>query len=121
MLSTFENGLTYAKPDYRIQYLMDNSEVYKGLIDAEWIYTNVIKNSSKVAYYAQYRQSIGDTIENVLWIEKDNLYSYYRDDAGNLGTTILTNFYADATAQLFPIWEELLSPTSQRALDLYNT
>src|SRR5438309_8811545 len=27
------NGLTWAKPDYQIQYLMDNCEVYRGLRD----------------------------------------------------------------------------------------
>ena len=30
------DGLTYAKADYRIKYLMDNAEVYRGLLD--WAY-----------------------------------------------------------------------------------
>ena len=30
-----ENGYTYAKPDYKICYLMDNAEVYAGLCAAD--------------------------------------------------------------------------------------
>lgn len=121
MLSTYNKGLTYAKPDYRIQYLMDNSEVHKGLADAVWIYDHVIKDIDKREYYEKHRKEVEDTIQNKLWIEKTKSYGNYRDDAGNIAESVLTMFYSDATAQLYPIWEEMISPAKSRALEIYNT
>ncbi len=121
MLSTYDNGLTYAKPDYRIQYLMDNAEVHKGLADAIWLYDNVIKSKEKSDYYEKFRKEIENTLQNKLWNEKTMSYANYRDDAGNIAQSVLTTFYSDATAQLYPIWEELISPSEPRALEIYNT
>jgi hypothetical protein len=121
MLSTFDRGLTYAKPDYRIQYLMDNTEVYKGLDDMVWVYDNVIKNMEKSKFYLNYKQEVEDTIEKKFWDEKTKSYANYRNDGMIIVESSLTNFYSDATAQLFPIWEEMLSSDDPRALEIYNT
>ena len=34
MFASFDRGLTYAKPDYQVKYLMDNCEVYNGMLAA---------------------------------------------------------------------------------------
>ena len=34
MLATLKKGLTFAKPDYEVMYLMDNCEVYEGCLSA---------------------------------------------------------------------------------------
>ena len=45
------DGLTWAKPDYQIKYLMDNAEGYRGLRDLALLYKNAFGDASKAAYY----------------------------------------------------------------------
>lgn len=46
VLNTTIYDYSYAKPNYKIIYLMDNCEVYSGLKAAEFLYTNIIKNEA---------------------------------------------------------------------------
>ena len=47
MFATMKNGLTLAKPDYAIKYLMDNCEVYGGLRAAASLYRDVLRDEEK--------------------------------------------------------------------------
>lgn len=115
MLATMDaNGLTLAKPDYAIKYLMDNSEVYEGLRSAAWLARHMLKDETLAQSYEVKQLANFNGIET-LW---DNVVNNYKAYEG-AGTTNWGIFYPDATAQMFPIWNGILSPTSQRAKDIY--
>ncbi len=125
MFATMKNGLTLAKPDYAIKYLMDNCEVYEGMLAGEKLYTNVLipagvgskttrdklKNGAK---------QVADKIEKEMWNG-----SYYHPALGADSSVAYqfswSNFYPSATAQLFPIVFGLIQPTDARAKALYNS
>ncbi|HBT48871.1 MAG: S-layer-like proteiny domain protein [Caldanaerobacter subterraneus] len=120
IISTLDSdGLTWAKPNYKVKYLMDNSEVRKGLEDAVWLFREVYKDEEKATMYSSYLKKVDKGIES-LWDEELGIYHAYKDEKGNLGATNMQTFYPDATAQLFPIWTGHISPSSERALTLYN-
>jgi len=121
MVATLDDGLTWAKPDYKVKYLMDNAEVYKGFADMAWIYENVYQDSDRTDTYKNYRDIVAAKIEERLWDGERGLYRHYMFEDGSRAATDMRNFYADATAQLFPIWTGMIDANSERALSLYNT
>jgi len=121
MLATLQaDGLTWAKPSYPVKYVMDNSEVYKGLGDMAWLAKEIFQDEAGESYYRQLQTTVATAIEQELWLEAKKMYS-----PSKTGSTVSNpdwnTFYADATAQLFPIWTGILAPDSERALHLYNT
>ena len=117
---TMHKGLTFAKPDYRIKYLMDNCEVYDGLVAAEKIY-EALGLSDLRAEAADLKKQVYDAIEKYMWQEKEGYYEValgVNNDSAYAFTW--SNFYPCATAQVFPIIFGLLKPTDARAIHLYN-
>lgn len=117
---TMDKGLTFAKPDYRIKYLMDNCEVYEGLVAAEKVYT-ALGLSELAAEAADLKKQVFDAIEEHMWMEEEGYYEValgVNNDSAYAFTW--TNFYPCATAQLFPISCGLLEPTDPRSLYLYE-
>lgn len=117
---TMDKGLTFAKPDYRIKYLMDNCEVYEGLVAAEKLYT-ALGLTELCAEAADLKKQIFDAIEEHMWMEEEGYYEValgVNNDSAYAFTW--TNFYPCATAQLFPIFCGLLEPTDARSVHLYN-
>lgn len=117
---TMNKGLTFAKPDYRIKYLMDNCEVYEGLVAAEKLYT-ALGLSEICAEAAELKKQVFDAIEEHMWKEDEGYYEValgVNNDSAYAFTW--TNFYPCATAQIFPIFCGLLAPTDPRSIHLYN-
>lgn len=117
---TMHTGLTFAKPDYRIKYLMDNCEVYEGLVAAEKLYT-ALGLTELCAEATELKQQVYDAIEEHMWMEEEGYYEValgVNNDSAYAFTW--TNFYPCATAQLFPIYCGLLEPTDARSIHLYN-
>lgn len=117
MISVQDNdGLTFAKPDYPIKYLMDNVEVYEGLSAAEYIAREVFNDTVKADKYKAHKEALLNAIESNLWNASSNsYYPYFGSPEANWSI-----FYPDATSQLFPIGFRLLSPSSERARYLYE-
>ena len=124
LYSTMVNGLTLAKPDYAIKYLMDNCEVYEGMVMAAKLYDEVLVPAD--ASLAATRDKlvadaalVAQKIEEKMWTG-----SYYHPALGRDDSVAYTfnwdNYYPSATAQTFPIMFGLISPESERALALYN-
>lgn len=124
MFATMVNGLTLAKPDYAIKYLMDNCEVYEGMVAGARLYTNVL-----VPADASLR-STRDKLQNGATQVKDAINnrmfngSFYhpalgRDD-GVAWQFNWSNYYPSATSQTFPIIHGLIAPGDPRAQSLYN-
>jgi hypothetical protein len=110
------NGLTWAKPDYQIQFLMDNAEVYKGLRDASHLF-GALRNPAARDRYNAHAVEVSQGIETNLWDAANNDYLTYV----GAPTTDWTRWYPDSTAQLFPVLNDVISPSDPRAQELYET
>ena len=126
MLYTLQMGLTYAKPDYKVMYLMDNCEVYEGCVSAANLLKVISSESSsyditttKVDYAAKWIKS---TIESKLWNSDGKYYDagIFTDGSAAFEFT-WEEFYPCATAQLFPIVHGLIGADTIRAKELYDT
>ena len=126
MLSTMHKGLTFAKPDYEVKYLMDNSEVYDGLqcttdlfetlvATGDSSYETVLKKCKKAS------EKLTEAFESDLWDADAN---HYKSGIFRNGEAISDfswdEYYPDATSQLFPIIHGVINADTQRANQLYD-
>ena len=110
------NGLTWAKPDYQIQFLMDNTEVYKGLRDAAQLF-DALRNPVARDKYEAHAAKVSEGIRDNLWDAASGDYLTYV----GAPTTDWTKWYPDSTAQLFPVLNGVILPSVPRAQQLYET
>lgn len=110
-----KDGLSVAKLHYQAKYTMDNSEVNEGLKDMVWLEKNVI-SAGNPSFYEKLLRSNTEGFSN-LWDPSVSAYYVYEGDA----TPNWRTFYPDAECQLWPILCGVISPTSSRAISLYDT
>ena len=127
MFAMCYKGLTVAKPEWEVKYLMDNCEVYEGALAAAELFENVLcayddslKSVQKKC--ADFAVNIAQTIEDELWMPraghyKVGIYRYF-DIPSDLFRW--RKYYPCATAQLFPIIHGLIAPNTERADMLYD-
>lgn len=132
LFATMDNGLTWAKPDYRVKYFMDNAEVYEGLVDAAKLYEKVLVPAfssgssekagatAKLKQITEGRDLVYATIEKVFWNEKDGYYYSSCTGKSSVASFNWNTFYADATCQAFAITTGLLDPNSARAQRIWK-
>ncbi|MBE3588352.1 MAG: hypothetical protein IMW93_07345 [Thermoanaerobacteraceae bacterium] len=110
------DGLTFALADYRVKYLMDNCEAYRGLADfAALLHT---MGDREAPQFQAAARAIAAGVEKALWNRRRSCYHPWK--GGWLKARIdLHTFYPDATCQLFPAIHGLIEPASERAVDLY--
>lgn len=111
------DGLTWAKPDYQIKYLMDNSEAYRGLRDLASLFQNAFGDSSKAAYYTAAADSMQRGILG-MWL--NGKWAVYKDGIGRLAAPSMGTWYADATAQVFPVMMGVVASSDARAQQAYS-
>lgn len=110
------DGLTWAKPDYQIKYLMDNSEAYRGLRDLAATFQNAFGDSGKAAYY----NAAADAMQNgILSMWLNGKWAVYKDWYGGYAAPNLATWYADASAQVFPVLMGVVSGSDVRAQQSY--
>ena len=120
MISCMDNDyLTWAKPNYKVKYLMDNCEVYKGLKDASLIYRDVYNDYEEYSRLWRLSKHLQDSIENKMW-NKAGFYYYQIVESGKTYSPDYKKWYPDATSQLFPILCRVTNPTSGRAKYIYS-
>lgn len=111
------DGLTWAKPDYQIKYLMDNSEAYRGLRDLASIYQNAFGDTTKAAYY----NAAADAMQNgILGMWMNGTWAVYKDGIGRLAAPNMGTWYADASAQVFPVLMGVVTSSDSRAQQSYS-
>ena len=114
MDATFHFGLTYAKPGYRIYFLMDNCEAAAGYRAAASLWKQL--GSPWQALRCVLRALCIRLAVNLrLWNFRRGSYDYALDTPSDPAI-----FYPDAAAQLFPLAFGLLRPSSGRAGRLYR-
>lgn len=113
------NGLTFAKPDYQFELLMDNAEVYKGMIDVAQLFgaLNDPNYPNTQAWYNGKAKLVHDGIRDHMWDATNNNYFWYF----GAPPTDWSTWYPDSTAQLFPVLHGVISPSDPRATTVYQT
>jgi hypothetical protein len=114
------DGLTWAKPDYKVKYSMDNAEVYRGMNDAAWVATNAWQDSAEYGWYNTHANTLSNSFEK-LWVTSSNMYTTGMHADGTRDAVSWTVWYPASTAQTFPVKDGLLSPTSTRAKSLMSS
>lgn len=127
IFSNLQNGLTYAKPNHRVKYLMDNCEVYEGAIAAAGIFEQIVLGGKDE--YAALRDECNELISTVKKNINSKLWNYvggyYRPGIAayvSVPTKVFSwnLYYPQATSQLFPIICGVIEPNTERAEQLYG-
>jgi hypothetical protein len=113
------DGLTWATPTYKMKYVMDNSEVYQGLVDLAFLRSQVYGDVAGAAAAAAHAAQIQAAIGTKLWSASRSQYAVALDDSGNLTWPQRGN-WEDATTQLFPVLHGVIAATSSPAQIAYN-
>lgn len=117
MLATLQkDNLTLARPDWRVKYLMDNCEVYRGLKDYAWLLIKAGKEGEAEKY-----EVLAGKVKKAMEIKMRCNGGYcpavYR--GGLRRRPNWRRWYPDALAQLFPIITGVLAPQEEEARRLY--
>ena len=107
--------LTVAKPNYPMEFLMDNCEVYRGFLCLEELYT-MIGHHADATIAADYAESIWLGIETHLYNSTNENYDYALLNPSDTEAY----YYPDAIAQMFPIIFDVVDPDSLVAKKLYG-
>jgi hypothetical protein len=116
ILTQQSDGLTWAKPDYQIKYLMDNCEVYRGLRDLASLYQNGFGDATKAAWY---NAAADRSLAGILTMWQNGKWAPYKDGAGNMPAPNLGTWYPDSAAQVFPMLMGVVAPSDTRAQQTY--
>lgn len=101
--------LTEAKPSYAIAYTMDNAEVYSGLHDFSLLET-LLGRTAQATYYGSWAATTKNAIIAKLWNTSNNNWDWAYANPSNTSV-----FYAQGTAQLWPIIFGVVAPTDSKA------
>jgi hypothetical protein len=97
------DGLCWAKADYRVKYLEDNSEVFAGLRDlAAWEHA-AGHDSARAAFYQHAAEGVQHGILNELWDPHAQLFRVAKFEDGGRPATDLGKWYPDTQAQFWPV------------------
>ena len=108
------DGLTYARPDYHAQLLMDNVEAEQGLSDYGWLLSNALGDPADASYYGGKATTIATAVNSVLWngSHTSGMYGWAADQLD----PSWSNWYPDAVAQTWPLRAELGTAGQRNAL-----
>lgn len=101
MLTYQSDGLTWARPDYHVKFLMDNIEVYRGLNAAAEV-ARRIPHPSDASDWQQRAQRTYNALTTLLWLPSQQYYAWGLHTNGALETR-LSEWYPDVMAQLMAI------------------
>lgn len=126
MFSTLHKDLAFARPDYEMKYLMDNSEVYCGAMMASDLFRDVIcpvnpAYTDTIELCKTKAEAIIAAIEDNLWVKSEKRYITAIGRSGKATHDFSwSSFYPSGSAQVFPIIYGVLGADTKRANDLYD-
>jgi hypothetical protein len=112
------DGLTWALPTYQLKYVMDNSEVYRGLVDLATLRTQAFGDVAGGLSAAAHALQIQTAIQTEYWDPNRGAFALALDANGNKLWPQAGNWY-DQTTQLWPILHGVVAPSSQPAQTAY--
>ncbi len=116
-----EDGLTWAKMNYRVKYMMDNCESYMGLRDYANFCINVLGNPSLFNLYNESAERIRSAILNKWWDEERGGFVWAEHANGVQAKCDWSKFYPDAASQLWTIYHGIIEPKGTIAKKIYGT
>ena len=122
MLRTVEaNGLSIAKQEYKMQYLMDNSELNRGIKAAIELLKLSGGNQELLHKLDKILENNEKAFEKYFWNEEAQCYdiAVYKGDREKFGGW--DKFYPDGAAQLFPALFEVSAQDKERGSLLYSS
>lgn len=114
------DGMTWAKPDYPFEYLMDNCEVYRGLIDLAWLETNAWSDAAAASSWSSRASLVQGGIAS-LWIASGGSWAPVQNPDGTRPPADWTKWYPDAVAQVFPLIDGVESTASPHTMQVWST
>ena len=108
------DGLCWAKSDYRVKYLEDNSEVFAGLRDLAALEKTVFHDEERARIYSEAAARVRDGILHELYDAKTQLYHVAKFEDGKLHAPNLDVWYADTQAQMWPHLWGVVAPNEAR-------
>jgi hypothetical protein len=107
-----EDGLTSAKPDYDVRYLMDNCEVYWGLSAMARIEAALYRDREAADRYATAALRVRTAILSTLFNPQTGLFRIAKDGDGALLEANLAEWYPGTVALIWPQLFGVVSPQS---------
>lgn len=127
LLDTVDDRLSVTKPDHPVKYLMDNSEVVRGLKAAKNV-IDVLKDQE--AYDQAKLEALRKTVKSVredvkkgidgLMCEDGMSYAWVMDEDGEVSLPDWTVFYPDSAAQMTPLIFGIAKPDKAEGQALYQ-
>jgi len=114
------DGLTWALPAYRLKYLMDNSEVYRGLVDLATLRGQAFGDLTGAMRASSHALRVQAALRARYWDGKRGLFALALDERGAKVWPTPGNWMEDGTSQLFPILHGVIEPTSREAQIAYE-
>ncbi|WP_134212853.1 hypothetical protein [Pelotomaculum propionicicum] len=111
------DGLTFALAGYRVKYLMDNCEAYRGLADFAELLESL--GDRDASYFKSMAEAVANGIERSLWNRLNSCYHPSKTGWIRPGVN-LKKFYPDAACQIFPVIYGLIEPGQARGSNLYQ-
>ncbi len=109
--------LTIAKPNYPACYLMDNCEVYCGFVSAASIYNELLGDAAKAAECVSRAEKVKNAVITRMWDKNANCFlAAVSDNGKSMYNNDLSNFYPQASCQLFPVIFGIIEPTDEKAI-----
>jgi hypothetical protein len=120
MLSQADDHLSWAKPNYPVKYLMDNSELYRGLADAATLWQLAWPAETEAA--AGWRTAAEQTRQALFTIMGNgDSWVVDLDQWGKKSPMVATRWYADVTSQMYPVIFGVIPTTDPRAVNAWAT
>ena len=100
------DGLTWAREDFRLKYLMDNVEVWAGVRSAQNVLQHTAKGISANVALAKWADDYSRNIQTSLaafFDRRKRSWSVYQDEAGAIEPSDLRTAYPHINAQVWPM------------------
>ena len=109
------DGLFWAKRDYRVKYLEDNSEVYAGLVALSHLEETAFKNGERAKAYAAAAERVRRAIQTEMYDPAVQAYRVAKFENKTYTRTDLNVWFPDMQAQLWPLLFGVISPSAPRS------
>jgi hypothetical protein len=109
------DGLCWAKRDYRVKYLEDNSEVFGGLCALADLERSVFNDPQRAAFYQSAAEKVRQGILTELYDPRARLFRIAKFEDGSRPQPNLDVWYPDTQAQLWPVLFGVIGPDDPKA------
>jgi len=109
------DGLCWAKSDYRVKYLEDNSETFAGLQALADLEQNAFNDPGRSELYRAAARRVQAGILGKLYDPRTKLFLIAKFEDGHYPPTDLDTWYPDTQAQAWPCLFGVLPPADPRA------